>query len=46
MGNGRAKWGQNFPREYDTYKLMADSTTRTKYGGGDRAITWRKRRPT
>ena len=28
-----AKWGVDFPREYETYKLMADSTGETKYGG-------------
>ncbi len=28
-----AKWGENYPREYETYKEMADSTKRTKYGG-------------
>ncbi len=28
-----AKWGEDFPRQYETYKLMADSTGRTKYGG-------------
>ncbi len=28
-----AKWGENFPREYETYRLMADSTHQTKYGG-------------
>lgn len=30
-----AKWGENYPREYETYKKMADSTTRTKFGGAD-----------
>ncbi|NLF09580.1 MAG: ammonia-forming cytochrome c nitrite reductase subunit c552 [Pirellulaceae bacterium] len=28
-----AKWGVNYPREYEAYKRMEDSTTRTKYGG-------------
>jgi nitrite reductase (cytochrome c-552) len=28
-----SKWGENYPREYETYKHMVDSTTRTKYGG-------------
>jgi nitrite reductase (cytochrome c-552) len=30
-----SKWGLNFPREFDTFKLTADSSTRTKYGGAD-----------
>jgi nitrite reductase (cytochrome c-552) len=30
-----AKWAVNYPREYETYKKMADSSTRTKYGGAD-----------
>ncbi len=30
-----AEWGKNWPREYASYKLMEDSTTRTKYGGAD-----------
>ena len=30
-----AKWGENYPREYGTYKQMDDSTTKTKYGGAD-----------
>ena len=30
-----AKWGEDYPREYETYKRMADSTTHTKYGGAD-----------
>lgn len=30
-----AKWGENYPREYESYKKMADSTTRTKYGGAE-----------
>lgn len=28
-----AKWGENFPREYASYKLMSDDETATKYGG-------------
>jgi nitrite reductase (cytochrome c-552) len=28
-----AKWGKNFPREYDAYQRTADPTA-TKYGGG------------
>ena len=28
-----AKWGADFPREYETYKLMADTSGKTKYGG-------------
>lgn len=28
-----SKWGENYPREYDAYKKMADSTGETKYGG-------------
>jgi nitrite reductase (cytochrome c-552) len=28
-----AKWGVNWPREYDTWKATADSTTTTKHGG-------------
>ena len=30
-----AKWGENYPREYDSYKRMEDSSpeTKTKYGG-------------
>lgn len=28
-----AKWGEDFPREYESYKLMADSAKETKYGG-------------
>jgi nitrite reductase (cytochrome c-552) len=28
-----AKWGANYPNEYESYKLMADSTKQTKYGG-------------
>jgi len=27
------KWGENYPREYDGYKKMAESGTHTKYGG-------------
>jgi nitrite reductase (cytochrome c-552) len=30
-----AVWGENYPREYETYKKMADSTTHTKYGGAN-----------
>ncbi len=28
-----AKWGENYPREYESYKKMLDSTKETKYGG-------------
>ena len=28
-----AVWGQNYPREYESYKKMEDDTTHTKYGG-------------
>jgi nitrite reductase (cytochrome c-552) len=28
-----AKWGQAFPNEYDTYKLMSGKAQETKYGG-------------
>jgi nitrite reductase (cytochrome c-552) len=28
-----SKWGENYPREYESYKKMADSTAPTKYGG-------------
>ncbi|MEI7834898.1 MAG: ammonia-forming cytochrome c nitrite reductase subunit c552 [Planctomycetota bacterium] len=28
-----AKWGLNYPNEFDTYKATADSTTRTMFGG-------------
>ena len=28
-----ARWGENYPREYASYKLMLDDTTRTRYGG-------------
>ena len=28
-----ARWGENFPRQYDSYQRMADSTKVTKYGG-------------
>lgn len=30
-----ARWGENYPREYDSYRRMDDSSpaTRTKYGG-------------
>lgn len=27
------KWADNFPREYDRYRMMLESSTRTKYGG-------------
>lgn len=27
------KWAENFPREYDRYRMMLESSTRTKYGG-------------
>jgi nitrite reductase (cytochrome c-552) len=30
-----SKWGINYPREYETYKKMANSTTKTKYGGAN-----------
>jgi nitrite reductase (cytochrome c-552) len=30
-----AKWGGNYPREYETYKKMADSSTKTKFGGAE-----------
>jgi len=30
-----SKWSESFPRQYDTYRQMADDTTRTKYGGAD-----------
>jgi nitrite reductase (cytochrome c-552) len=33
METDSAKWGDNYPREYETYKRMADSTEQTKYGG-------------
>jgi nitrite reductase (cytochrome c-552) len=26
-------WGENYPREYETYLMMLDTTFRTKYGG-------------
>lgn len=29
------RWGFDYPREYETFKKTADSTTRTKYGGAD-----------
>jgi nitrite reductase (cytochrome c-552) len=29
-----AVWGQNYPREYETYLQTRDDTTRTKFGGG------------
>ncbi len=28
-----AVWGQNYPREYESYLKMKDDTTQTKYGG-------------
>ena len=28
-----AVWGENYPREYETYAKTKDSTTRTKFGG-------------
>jgi nitrite reductase (cytochrome c-552) len=28
-----SRWGENYPREYEAYKKMADSTRQTKYGG-------------
>jgi nitrite reductase (cytochrome c-552) len=28
-----ARWGENYPREYEAYLEMSDDTTRTKYGG-------------
>ncbi len=28
-----AVWGQHYPRQYDRYKKMSDSETKTKYGG-------------
>jgi len=28
-----ARWGENYPREYDAYRRMADSSSRTKFGG-------------
>ena len=28
-----AKWGENFPRQYDTYKQMARTDVHTRYGG-------------
>jgi nitrite reductase (cytochrome c-552) len=28
-----SKWAVNWPREYDRYKLMLDSTTKTRYAG-------------
>lgn len=33
METDSSKWGENYPREYETYKQMTDSTSRTKYGG-------------
>lgn len=28
-----AKWGENYPQQYDAYQRMADDTTRTKFAG-------------
>jgi nitrite reductase (cytochrome c-552) len=28
-----SKWGENYPRQYEAYRKMADCTTHTKYGG-------------
>jgi nitrite reductase (cytochrome c-552) len=28
-----ALWGQNYPREYESWKMTEDSTSKTKYGG-------------
>lgn len=28
-----AKWGENYPREYASYKRMQDDTTKTRYAG-------------
>lgn len=30
-----SRWAVNFPRQYARYRLMADSTTRTEFGGAD-----------
>lgn len=30
-----SRWAANFPREYARYRMMADSTTRTTFGGSD-----------
>lgn len=30
-----AKWGENYPREYETYLKSADDTTSTLYGGSN-----------
>jgi nitrite reductase (cytochrome c-552) len=30
-----SQWGKNYPREYETFKKTADSSTHTKYGGSD-----------
>lgn len=30
-----AKWGVNYPREFSSYKQMADDTTQTKHGGSN-----------
>jgi nitrite reductase (cytochrome c-552) len=29
------KWGENFPREYETYQTTADTTFRSKYNGSE-----------
>ncbi len=29
-----AKWGENYPQEYDAYRRMEQDTTKTKFGGG------------
>jgi nitrite reductase (cytochrome c-552) len=31
-----AKWGLNFPNEYDTFLMTADNATRTTYGGSEK----------
>ncbi|MCU0662866.1 MAG: ammonia-forming cytochrome c nitrite reductase subunit c552, partial [Myxococcota bacterium] len=28
-----AKWGENYPRQHETYKMTAESSSHTKYGG-------------
>ena len=35
METDSSKWAVNFPREYDAYLRMKDTTTKTKYGGAD-----------
>lgn len=30
-----SRWAGNFPRQYSRYRMMADSTTRTVFGGAD-----------